>query len=314
MLLRLQYVIRAPTLEGFRIVFDTAPIHARRSLVLAACMMATFTAAVESTIVATALPTIAVELRGSELTSWVFSAYLLTQAVTIPVYGRLADLYGRKKIFLAGSAIFFVGSALCGVATDISGLIVFRALQGCGAGCVQPIAYTIIGDIYRPVERARIQGMLSGVFGVAAIAGPSLGTLLVAQVTWRLVFWINLPIVGAAMAMLVAFLREDTTPRRQPIDVVGAVLLMTGIGGVIFGADRWGRIGTATAVTAFAAGMAALVAFARHEVRTPAPMVPRTLWRSRVVVVGSLGAFAVGGAIRSMCFNWSTRGGHLLPF
>jgi EmrB/QacA subfamily drug resistance transporter len=300
MLLRLQYVIRAPTLEGFRIVFDTAPIHARRSLVLAACMMATFTAAVESTIVATALPTIAVELRGSELTSWVFSAYLLTQAVTIPVYGRLADLYGRKKIFLAGSAIFFVGSALCGVATDISGLIVFRALQGCGAGCVQPIAYTIIGDIYRPVERARIQGMLSGVFGVAAIAGPSLGTLLVAQVTWRLVFWINLPIVGAAMAMLVAFLREDTTPRRQPIDVVGAVLLMTGIGGVIFGADRWGRIGTATAVTAFAAGMAALVAFARHEVRTPAPMVPRTLWRSRVVVVGSLGAFAVGGAIMSV--------------
>ena len=107
--------------------------------------MATFTAAVESTIVATALPTISVELQGAGLTSWVFSTYLLMQAVTIPIYGRLADLYGRKKIFLAGSAIFFIGSALCGFATDIPGLIAFRALQGCGAGCVQPIAYTIIG-------------------------------------------------------------------------------------------------------------------------------------------------------------------------
>ena len=279
---------------------DVAAVRPRRSLVLAACMMATFTAAVESTIVATALPTISVELQGAQLTSWVFTAYLLTQAVTIPVYGRLADLYGRKPIFLAGSAIFFVGSALCGLATDITSLIAFRALQGSGAGCVQPIAYTIIGDIYRPVERARIQGMLSGVFGVAAIAGPSLGTLLVAQVTWRLVFWVNLPVVAAAMAMLVAFLHEDTTPRRQPIDVAGATLLMVGIGGVIFGADRWGHIGAAIALTSFFVGLAALVAFARHEVRTSAPMVPRTLWRNRVVVVGSLGAFAVGGAIMSV--------------
>ena len=279
---------------------DTAPIRARRGLVLAACMMATFTAAVESTIVATAMPSIALELQEAELTSWVFSTYLLMQAVTIPMYGRLADLYGRKKIFLAGSAIFFTGSALCGLATDLSCLIAFRALQGCGAGCVQPIAYTIIGDIYTPVERARIQGMLSGVFGVAAIAGPSIGTLLVAQLTWRLVFWINLPIVGAAMAMLVAFLHEDTTPRRQPIDIVGAILLMAGIAGVIFGADRWGRIGAATALASFAAGVATLAVFARHEVRTSAPMVPRTLWRNRVVVVGSLGAFAVGGAIMSV--------------
>jgi len=281
-------------------VSDTAPIRARRGLVLAACMMATFTAAVESTIVATAMPSIALELQEAELTSWVFSTYLLMQAVTIPMYGRLADLYGRKKIFLAGSAIFFTGSALCGLATDLSCLIAFRALQGCGAGCVQPIAYTIIGDIYTPVERARIQGMLSGVFGVAAIAGPSIGTLLVAQLTWRLVFWINLPIVGAAMAMLVAFLHEDTTPRRQPIDIVGAILLMAGIAGVIFGADRWGRIGAATALASFAAGVATLAVFARHEVRTSAPMVPRTLWRNRVVVVGSLGAFAVGGAIMSV--------------
>ncbi len=279
---------------------DTAPIRARRSLVLAACMMATFTAAVESTIVATALPTIAVELQGAGLTSWVFSTYLLMQAVTIPIYGRLADLYGRKKIFLVGAAIFFIGSALCGLATDIPGLIAFRAIQGCGAGCVQPIAYTIIGDIYRPVERARIQGMLSGVFGVAAIAGPSLGTLLVPQLTWQLVFWINLPIVGAAMAMLVAFLHENITPRRQPIDVVGAILLMAGIAGVIFAADRWGHIGAAFALGSFVAGIAALIAFARHEVRTSAPMVPRALWRNRVVVVGSLGAFAVGGAIMSV--------------
>src|SRR5258708_1741283 len=141
----------------------------RRGLVLAACMMATFTAAIESTIIATAMPTIVAELHGADLTSWVFSSYLLTQAVTIPIYGRLADLLGRKSIFVIGAVLFFVGSLLCGFAGSITTLILFRALQGSGAGAVQPIAYTIVGDIYSPVERARIQGMLSGVFSAAAI-------------------------------------------------------------------------------------------------------------------------------------------------
>src|SRR5580658_4453593 len=217
---------------------ENKQLHPRRGLVLAACMMATFTAAVESTIVATAMPTIAADLNGAELTSWVFSAYLLTQAVTIPIYGRLADLHGRKRIFVIGAALFFIGSALCGLAGSVTTLILYRALQGCGAGAVQPIAYTIVGDIYTPVERARIQGMLSGVFGVAAISGPAMGSILVHAGSWRFVFWINMPIVAAAMAMVSIFLRADVPSRRHRIDFGGAILLVTGIAAVIVAADR----------------------------------------------------------------------------
>ena len=156
----------------------------RRSLVLAATMMATFMAAVETSIVATAMPTIVAELGNFRLFSWVFAAYLLTQAVTIPIYGRLADLYGRKRVFFAGAGLFLTGSTLCGFAHDMPSLILFRALQGLGAGGVQPVAYTIVGDIYSPAERARVQGFLSAVFGVAALIGPSLGAFLVALVSW----------------------------------------------------------------------------------------------------------------------------------
>ncbi|HEY7577791.1 MAG TPA: MFS transporter [Acetobacteraceae bacterium] len=300
MLLRLHDILFYSSVTRGFLVADSGTAHPRRGLVLAACMIATFTAAVESTIVATALPAIVAELRGAELTSWVFSGYLLTQAVTIPIYGRLADLHGRKRVFIAGSAIFFIGSTFCGLAPGISSLIAFRALQGCGAGCVQPIAYTIIGDIYTPIERARIQGMLSGVFGIAAIAGPTLGALLVAAGTWRFVFWINLPIVGAAIAMVAAFLHEDTTPRRHMIDIAGAFLLIAGIGSVIVGLDRWRQIGRNAALACLAAGIVALLALFRYESRTPAPMLPAALWRSKVIVTGSLGAFAVGGAIMSV--------------
>jgi len=275
-------------------------VHPRRGLVLAACMMATFTAAVESTIVATAMPTIAADLSGAELTSWVFSAYLLAQAVTIPIYGRLADLHGRKRIFVIGAALFFAGSALCGLAGSITTLILFRALQGCGAGAVQPIAYTIVGDIYAPAERARIQGMLSGVFGAAAIVGPTIGAVLVRAGSWRAVFWINLPIVAAAIVMVIVFLHETVRTRRHQIDLIGAILLVAGIGGIILAADRWRALGTTNGAAAAGIGIAALVALVYHERNTREPMLPAALWRSRIIVVGGFGAFAVGAAIMSV--------------
>jgi EmrB/QacA subfamily drug resistance transporter len=275
-------------------------VHPRRGLVLAACMMATFTAAVESTIVATAMPTIAADLNGAELTSWVFSAYLLTQAVTIPIYGRLADLHGRKRIFVIGAALFFIGSALCGLAGSITTLVLFRALQGCGAGAVQPIAYTIVGDIYTPVERARIQGMLSGVFGAAAIVGPTLGAVLVRAGSWRAVFWINLPVVAAAIVMVVVFLKETVRRRRHQIDVIGALLLVAGVGSVILAADRWRSLGTTNGTVAVGIGVASLVALFYHERTTREPMLPAALWHSRIIVVGGFGAFAVGAAIMSV--------------
>ena len=150
---------------------------ARRTLVLAACLMATFMAAVESTIVATAMPTIIADLRGFNLFSWVFTVYLLTQAISIPIYGRLADLYGRKRMFFVGAGLFMVSSTLCGLSTSMVQLIIFRALQGFGGGGVQPVAMTILGDVYSPAERAHVQGLVSSVFGVSAVVGPLAGRL-----------------------------------------------------------------------------------------------------------------------------------------
>src|SRR5665213_977686 len=195
-------------------------------MVAAACMMAVFMAAVEVTIVATAMPTIVSDLGGAHLFSWVFAAYLLTQAVTIPIYGRLADIYGRKRVFFAGVGLFLVSSIACGFAWGMLPLILFRMLQGFGAGAIQPIASTIIGDIYTPAERARIQGLLSSVWGVAAIIGPVLGAFIVEHLSWPLIFWINLPVGALAVGMLAVFLKEPRHPRRHRIDYLGAVLLM----------------------------------------------------------------------------------------
>ena len=168
-----------------------------RSLVLAACLIATFMAAIESTIVSTTLPTIVGELGGFDLFSWVFTVFLLTQAVSIPIYGRLADMFGRKKVFFAGVGLFITGAILCGFAWGMVPLICFRAIEGLGAGAVQPIAATILGDIYTPSERANVQGLVSSVFGVSAVVGPSLGAFLIQHVTWSVVFWIHIPIALA---------------------------------------------------------------------------------------------------------------------
>src|SRR4029077_91561 len=193
-------------------------------------MLAIFMVATDSYIVATAMPTIVADLGGFRLFSWAFAAYLLTQAVTIPIYGRLADLYGRKRVFFAGTSIFLLGSLLCGCAWGMVPLVLFRALQGAGAGAIQPIAITIVGDIYRPTERAKVQGYISGVFGVAAIIGPTLGAFLVEHVTWSLVFWINLPIGAVTFLMFGLFLHESQAPRRHRIDYLGSALMMFGAG------------------------------------------------------------------------------------
>ncbi|MEA2770494.1 MAG: hypothetical protein QOD93_3456, partial [Acetobacteraceae bacterium] len=199
------------------------PHGARRRLILTACLIATFMAAVESTIVATIIPTIVSDLGGFNLFTWVFTVYLLTQAVTIPVYGRLADLYGRKPVFFFGTALFLAGTILCGLAWDMPSLVCFRALQGCGAGAIQPIAATILGDIYLPAERGRIQGLVSSVFGVSAVIGPSLGAFLVAHLSWRVVFWVNVPIGIAAIVMIAVYLQETVKHRQHRIDWAGSL-------------------------------------------------------------------------------------------
>jgi EmrB/QacA subfamily drug resistance transporter len=284
------------------ISLEAAPgeLSGRRSLILAACMMATFMAAVESTIVATAMPTIVADLGNFHLFSWVFAAYLLSQAVSIPIYGRLADLFGRKRIFFIGASIFLLGSTLCGFAQGMISLIAFRALQGMGAGAVQPVAYTIVGDIYTPTERARIQGYLSSVFGIAAVVGPSLGAFLVEHVSWSAVFWVNLPIGALAMAMLGVFFREHLQARAPKIDYLASLLLMVGAGALMMAMIQGSSLNPWALGACIVVGIGALTVLVRHERHVEAPMLPIRFWTNRVIALGNFGSFAIGAVMMSV--------------
>ena len=167
-------------------------VEPRRMVFLAACL-AIFMVSVEATIVATAIPTIVGDLGGLRLFSWVFGIYFLTQAVGIPVYGRLADIYGRKNLMIVAVILFLAGSILSGFAHNMLMLIVYRGLQGLGGGGVQPLASTIVGDLYTGKERARVQGYMSSTWGISAVAGPLLGAFIVQHVGWPAIFWVNVP-------------------------------------------------------------------------------------------------------------------------
>src|SRR5436853_1455740 len=164
-----------------------------KALITIALMLGMALTALDVTIVGTAMPSIVGKLGGITLYSWVFSAYLLTSTTTVPIYGKLADLYGRKPMFLFGTALFLLGSVACGSAQTMVQLIVFRAIQGLGAGAVMPIVLTIIGDIFALEERARVQGLFSGVWGISSVVGPALGGIIVDHFSWRWVFFINVP-------------------------------------------------------------------------------------------------------------------------
>ena len=266
----------------------------RRPLILAACMAASFMAAVEATIMATAMPNIAADLGGFGLYAWAFSAYMLAQAATIPIYGRLADIYGRRRVFYAGAGLFLLGSTLCGLSHTMLQLVAFRALQGLGAGGVQPIANTIVGDIYSPIERARVQGMLSGVFGVSAILGPSLGAFIVQYGDWPLVFWINLPIGIAAIAMIALFLPEQASVRRRQVDYLGSALLIIAVTLLMFLAMQGGTLAAGLALALAVAFILTCVTLTLHERRAAEPMLPLELWRNRVIVSSNVGSLTTG--------------------
>jgi len=186
-------------------------------------------AALDATIVATAIPSIVRDLGGFALFPWVFSIYLLTQAVSVPIYGRLSDLFGRKPVLFFGIAVFLVGSVLCGAAWSMVTLIAFRGIQGVGAGAIIPMTTTIVGDIYTLEERGKIQGYISSVWGMASVIGPALGGLFAQYLTWRLIFYINIPLGIAAVVMVQANLRENVVRREHRIDYEGAVVLTAGL-------------------------------------------------------------------------------------
>ncbi len=272
----------------------------RRGLVLAAALIATFMPAVESTIVATAMPTIVGDLGGFRLFSWVFAAYLLAMAVTIPIYGRLADIYGRKRVFFVGTGIFMLGTALCGFSRSMLMLVGFRALQGFGGGAIQPIASTIVGDIYTPAERARVQGYISSVFGISAVVGPALGAFLVQHVHWSVVFWLNLPIGVVGIAMFAIFLPERIERREHRIDYLGGVLLVIGIGALMLALVQAVSLGAGGIAALVVLGAAALALLFAYERRVAEPMLPFPLWRRRVVAISNIAGFGASATMMAV--------------
>ena len=261
--------------------------HTRRPLVLGCIMLALFMAAIEATIVATAMPQIVGKLGGFALYSWVFAAFLLTQTATTVMFGKLSDIYGRKPVIVAGTVVFLVGSLLCGLAWSMPSLIAFRLLQGLGAGSMQPIAVTIAGDIYQARERLKIQGWLSGVWAAAALVGPFVGGIIVAQWNWRWVFWLNLPIGILTIAGFLLFMHEDIEKKSHAIDYPGAALFSVAMSALLIVLTQ-----NATLTWPEIAGFAALffiagILFVMQERRAREPMIALDLWGHRMVATAN---------------------------
>ncbi len=271
--------------------------HRHRPLVLGTLIISMFMGSIEGTIIATAMPDIVANLGGFSLYSWVFSSYLLMQAVSIPIFGKLADLFGRKPVFIAGTVIFLVGSILCGLAPSMTWLIVFRFVQGLGAGAIQPISLTIVGDIYTIEERARIQGWLASVWGVSSVLGPLAGGLIVEYWHWSWVFWINVPFGILAIIGLAVFLREDFERKRHKVDYLGAALFFVSIGSLMMvliqGGVEWDwNSPVILGLSALAVG--AFIAFLMVEARASEPIMPLDLWRKRLIATANIMTLAAG--------------------
>jgi len=272
----------------------------RRWAVTAGVMMGMFLGALEATVVSTAMPTVIASLGGLSHYSWVFSAYLITSTVTVPVWGKLSDLYGRRLFYQIGIGVFLVGSVLSGVSTSMTQLIAFRALQGLGAGALIPLGMTIIGDIYTVEERARMQAYFSGVWGLASVVGPVAGGFITDSLSWRWVFYINIPFGLAAALVIGLALREPRRQERPAIDYAGAALLMAAITLLMLALVEGGSVEALTSGRNLALlGAAALLGalFAWVEARASDPIVPFTLLRDRVVAVAVAAGFLAGVAM-----------------
>ncbi|HET7567197.1 MAG TPA: MDR family MFS transporter [Gaiellaceae bacterium] len=271
-----------------------------RGAVVAALMLTVGLAAIDSTIVATAIPQIVADLGGFSLFPWIFSIYLLTQAVTVPIYGRLSDIFGRKPVLLVGIAGFVAGSILCGFAWNMVALIVFRGLQGLAAGAILPTTATIVGDLYPPAERGRISGWISSVWGVSAIVGPALGGFFAQYWTWRGIFWLNLPVGLGAAWLIRRHLHERVERRAHRIDYAGALALGLActllILALLEGGVRWAWSSPASVALL---GLAAvlLAAFVQIERRVPEPILPLWIFGRRTLVAGNLAGLAIGGIL-----------------
>ena len=271
----------------------------QRGWVTAALLLSMFMTAIEMTIVATAMPRIVSDLGGFALLSWVFSAYLLTQVISIPIYGKLVDVYGRKPVFFLGLILFLIASVLCGQAQTMTQLIAFRFLQGIGGGAVQPISMTIVGDLFKPHERHKIQGLVGSVFAISSLAGPTLGALIVDLGHWSWIFYLNVPLGVFAIALLWFYFHEEKRTHQHRIDYAGAFFLAGSTGalmlGLLQGGTAWPWLGWQSIVcflTSFVLGIVLWVC----ETRATEPILPLWIFKHRLISVAGAATF-LNGAI-----------------
>jgi EmrB/QacA subfamily drug resistance transporter len=274
-------------------------LRSERGPVLLSVMLATGLVAIDATILAAAVPAVVRDVGGLTQFPWLFSVYVLAQAVSIPVYGKLADLVGRKPVMLVGIGLFLVGSLLCGLGWSMGSLIAFRAVQGIGAGAIQPIGMTIVGDIYSMAERATVQGYIASVWAVSSLVGPTLGGVFADYLSWRWIFLVNLPLglVAAWMLWRRFAERPRTAPGRPRLDVLGTVLLLTGtvalLVALLEGGVLWAWWSPAS-VGLVALAVALLVAFVLVERRAAEPVLPLWVFSHRVVAGGMAASLVVG--------------------
>lgn len=280
----------------------------RTRLIVAGLMMGLLLSSMDQTVTATAMPTIISKLGGLSLYSWVFSIYMLTTTVAIPIFGKLADLYGRRIMYLTGMGLFLGGSALCGIAGSMLQLIVFRGIQGLGAGALMPLAMTIIGDIFPPDRRGKMQGLIGAVFGISSIAGPAVGGFITEHLDWHWVFFVNLPLGIIAASILAFSLQEKRGERAPAIDWMGAAVLSLAIVSILLatvlssgeapGSYAW----NSPRVIGLIASSVVLVAlFVWIETKAREPIMPLSLFKNRVItvscIVGFLSAVGMFGAV-----------------
>ncbi|WP_405645046.1 MFS transporter [Streptomyces sp. NBC_00019] len=272
----------------------------RRGAVVAALMLAMALAALDSTIVSTAVPQIVGDLGGFSLFSWLFSGYLLAVTVTLPVYGKLSDTFGRKPVLIVGAVLFLLGSLLCAVAWNMGSLIAFRIVQGLGGGALQGTVQTLAADLYPLKERPKIQSKLSTVWAVSAVAGPGVGGLLVAYADWRWIFLVNLPVGALALWLIVRYLHEpkrDSPGRRPRVDWAGALAVFA-CGGVLLTALVQGGVAwpwlSAPSLALFGTGLALVAVVVLVERRAAEPIIPGWVWRRRTIAAVNLALGALG--------------------
>lgn len=276
----------------------------KQKYVIFSLLIATFLTAIEGTIVSTAMPKIVGDLGGSQLYTWVISVYLLTTVISTPVFGKLADLFGRKMMFVIGVVIFLIGSTLSGFSQSMEQLVIFRAIQGIGAGALTTIPFTIIGDVFTYEQRAKVQGWISSVWGISGIVGPLVGGFIVDTISWHWIFFMNLPFGIVALGLLWVSLHEQIEKKKQTIDYAGIFTFAVSMTAFLYALTLLKEENqvTGSILTLFIVTVAGLGLFIWIEAKGKEPMLPLSLFKIRFITVANIAGFLLGFILVTVTF------------